>query len=99
MVIMLIITVQVNRAVTVMGHPATMPIINGTYAERCFRVGEGGYLELRFVGISQVGGGALRAHTQGRVVCVHTEVLSRVACPCAGRRCGAGPLRLPSGGP
>jgi hypothetical protein len=47
---------QVTRPLTIIGHPRTMPTIDGSDAIRAIHVREGGYLDMRFVRLKQGGG-------------------------------------------
>lgn len=47
---------EVRRPLTIIGHPRTMPMIDGSDATRAIHVREGGYLDMRFVRLKQGGG-------------------------------------------
>lgn len=46
----------ITRSVTIIGHPRTMPMIDGSGTTRAIHVMSGGYLDLRFVRVKQGGG-------------------------------------------
>jgi hypothetical protein len=47
---------KITRPITIIGHPRTMPMIDGSGAVRAFHVMKGGYLDMRFVRVKQGGG-------------------------------------------
>jgi hypothetical protein len=47
---------KITRPITIIGHPRTMPVIDGSGTVRAFHVMNGGYLDMRFVRVKQGGG-------------------------------------------